>query len=44
VRRQLPDVSDATREQLVGGVEDALRALTGAVIALAVALVILRAR
>jgi hypothetical protein len=44
VRRRLPDVSDATREQLVGGVEDALRALTGAVIALAVALVILRAR
>jgi hypothetical protein len=44
VRRRLPDVSDSTREQLVQGAEDALRALTGAVVALAVALVILRAR
>jgi hypothetical protein len=44
VRRRLPDVSDSTREALVGGVEDALRAMTAAVVALAVALVILRAR
>ena len=44
VRRRLPDVSDSTREQLVQGAEGALRALTAAVVALAVALVILRAR
>jgi hypothetical protein len=44
VRRRLPDVSDSMREELVSGAEDALRALTGAVVALAVALVIIRAR
>jgi hypothetical protein len=44
VRRKLPEVNDSTREQLVQGAEGALRALTGAVVALAVALVILRAR
>jgi hypothetical protein len=44
VRRQLTDVSDSTREQLVSGAESALLAMTGAVVALAVALVVLRAR
>jgi hypothetical protein len=44
VRRALPKVDDSTREQLVRGAEGALRALTGAVVALAVALAILRAR
>jgi hypothetical protein len=44
VRRALPEVDDSTREQLVRGAEGALRALTGAVVALAVALAILRAR
>jgi hypothetical protein len=44
VRRQLPDVNDSMREALVSGAEDALRAMTAAVVALAVALVILRAR
>jgi hypothetical protein len=44
VRRRLPDVSDSTREALVSGAEDALRAMTAAVVSLAVALVTLRAR
>ena len=44
VRRALPEVDDSTREQLVRGAEGALRALTGAVVTLAVALAILRAR
>ncbi len=44
VRRQLTDVSDSIREQLVSGAESALLAMTGAVVALAVALVVLRAR
>ena len=44
VRRRLPEGGDTTRAVLVEGVEGALRALTSAVIALAVALVILRAR
>ncbi len=44
VRRRLADVGDSTREELVRGAEDALRAMTGAVVALAVALVVLRAR
>ena len=44
VRRALPEVDDSTREQLVQSAEGALRALTGAVVTLAVALAILRAR
>jgi hypothetical protein len=44
VRRRLPNVSDSTRELVIQSAEDALRALTGAVVALAVALAILRAR
>jgi hypothetical protein len=44
VRRRLPDVDDSTRQALVSGIEDALRAMTAAVVMLAVALVILRAR
>ncbi len=44
VRRRLPDAGDATRDALVSGIEGALRAMTAAVVALAVALVILRAR
>jgi len=44
VRRRLPDTGDAARAELVRGAEDALRAITAAVVCLAVALVILRAR
>ena len=44
VRRRLPDVDDSTRQALVSGIEGALRAMTAAVVMLAVALVILRAR
>lgn len=44
VRRRLPEVEDAARAALVSGAEDALRAMTAAVVCLAVALVILRAR
>ena len=44
VRRALPEVDDSTREQLVQGAEAALRAMTGAVVTLAIALAILRAR
>jgi hypothetical protein len=44
VRRRLPEVEDAVRAALVRGAEDALQAMAGAVVALAIALVILRAR
>ena len=44
VRRRLPEVDDETRAALVRGAEDALQAMTAAVVALAIALVILRAR
>ena len=44
VRRRLPEVDDAARAELVRGAEDALRAMAAAVVCLAVALVILRAR
>jgi hypothetical protein len=44
VRRGLRSLDETAREQLVAGVESALQLLTAAVIALAVALVILRAR
>ena len=44
VRRRLPEVEDAARAALVRGAEDALQAMAGAVVALAIALVILRAR
>jgi hypothetical protein len=44
VRRRLPEVEDATRAALVRGAEDALQAMAAAVVALAIALVILRAR
>jgi hypothetical protein len=44
VRRRLPEVEDAARAALVRGAEDALQAMTAAVVALAIALVILRAR
>ena len=44
VRRRLPDVEDAARAALVRGAEDALQAMAAAVVALAIALVILRAR
>jgi len=43
VRRRLPEVEDAARAALVRGAEDALRAMTAAVVCLAIALVILRA-
>jgi hypothetical protein len=43
VRRRLQDAGDPTRQELVSGIEDALRAMTAAVVALAVALVIRRA-
>ena len=43
VRRRLPDVEDAARAALVAGAEDALQAMMAAVVALAIALVILRA-
>jgi hypothetical protein len=43
VRRRLPEVEDTARAALIGGAEDALRAMTAAVVCLAVALVILRA-
>jgi len=44
VRRRLPDVSDEARAELIRGAEDALQAICAAVICLAIALVILRAR
>ena len=44
VRRRLPESDDPVRQALVSGAEDALRAMAGAVVALAVALVIIRAR
>ncbi len=44
VRRRLPEVDDETRAALVRGAEDALQAMAAAVVALAIALVILRAR
>ena len=44
VRRRLPDVEDAARAALISGAEDALRAINAAVVCLAIALVILRAR
>lgn len=44
VRRRLPEVDDSARAELVRGAEDALRAMAAAVVCLAVALVILRAR
>ncbi len=44
VRRRVPDVEDAARAALVRGAEDALRAMTAAVVCLAIALVIIRAR
>jgi hypothetical protein len=44
VRRRLPGVEDEARADLVRGAEDALQAMTGAVVALAIALVFLRAR
>ena len=44
VRRRLTDVEDTARTELVRGAEDALQAMAAAVIALAIALVILRAR
>jgi hypothetical protein len=44
VRRQLSDVGDEARAELIRGAEDALQAMCGAVVCLAVALVILRAR
>jgi hypothetical protein len=44
VRRRLPEVEDAARAALVRGAEDALQAMAAAVVALAIALVILRAR
>ena len=44
VRRRLPEIEDAAREELILGAEGALRAMTAAVVCLAVALVVLRAR
>ncbi len=44
VRRRLPEASDEARAELVRGAEDALQAMCAAVVCLAVALVILRAR
>jgi hypothetical protein len=44
VRRRLPEVEDAARAALVRGAEDALQAMAAAVVCLAIALVILRAR
>ena len=44
VRRKLPETDDPARAALVRGAEDALRAMCAAVVCLAVALVILRAR
>lgn len=44
VRRRLTDVEDTARTDLVRGAEDALQAMAAAVVALAIALVILRAR
>ena len=44
VRRKLPETGDAARAALVRGAEDALQAMCAAVVCLAVALVILRAR
>jgi hypothetical protein len=44
VRRKLPPSDDPARAALVRGAEDALRAMAAAVVCLAVALVILRAR
>jgi hypothetical protein len=44
VRRRLQESDDPVRQALVDGAEDALRAMAAAVVALAVALVILRAR
>jgi hypothetical protein len=44
VRRRLLDATDEARAELIRGAEDALRAMSAAVVCLAVALVILRAR
>jgi hypothetical protein len=44
VRRRLPESDDEARAALVRGAEDALQAMAAAVVALAIALVILRAR
>jgi hypothetical protein len=44
VRRRLADVDDEARAELIRGAEDALQAMCAAVVCLAVALVILRAR
>lgn len=44
VRRRLAGTSDEARAELIRGAEDALRAICAAVVCLAVALVILRAR
>jgi hypothetical protein len=44
VRRRLPESDDEGRAALVRGAEDALQAMAAAVVALAIALVILRAR
>jgi len=44
VRRRMPEVEDDARAAVVRGAEDALRAMTAAVVCLAIALVILRAR
>ncbi len=44
VRRRLPEIDDDARAALVRGAEDALQAMAAAVVALAIALVILRAR
>jgi hypothetical protein len=43
VRRRMPEVEDAARAALIAGAEDALQAMMAAVVALAIALVILRA-
>jgi hypothetical protein len=44
VRRRLTEVDDEARGELIRGAEDALQAMCAAVVCLAVALVILRAR
>ena len=43
VRRTMPDVEDAARAALIRGAEDALQAMAGAVVCLAIGLAILRA-
>jgi hypothetical protein len=43
VRRTMPDIEDAARAALIRGAEDALQAMAGAVVCLAIGLAILRA-